>query len=220
MTDEEKAKTDEAIKKRIEGIFPSPEVASQVINMVVSERPPGWSKHSNAPYYKKIYADQLKPQIDKMIETGNSIIFYYSRWCNDETMMSRDTLYQRINQSLMYILVKMDPDKKYAQWRERVDIHRNHPAVKGILIEYVPGLSNVPSEQFIGEEVSPRADLPSWRKRMDVWLESDSMDPFVQEKLILTPDEVVTLKKELAGMSHIQAFVSPTTIKIVKMNVN
>src|SRR4051812_14140417 len=94
---------DKEIKKRIEGIFPNPQTASAIVDLVVHKRPKGWSRKSNATYYKEIYAKQMKESVDKMIETGNRLVYKYEVWCNeDDGNMSPGTLYLRINQSIRY----------------------------------------------------------------------------------------------------------------------
>lgn len=206
--------TDEKIKERLNGIFSSPEIASKVVNLVVHNRPAGWSRKSNAPYYKEIYAIQLKGEIDKMIESGKPLCFRYTTWCTDETRMSKQTLYNRINQSIRYLIEQLDIDRHYAKWYESVRVERVHNV--GIIISFVVGLDS--AGQFKAEQVEPKENEPIWKREMDAWLESDNIRPFCKEGLALTPQQVIDLSVELDTLSGIKASVTSSSVKIIRMN--
>lgn len=201
------------IKNRLKEIFPSPEVASAVVDLVVKgEKPQGWSRRSNAPYFKKIYAEQIKREVDKMIETKSSIVFRYSVWCNDNRM-SPSTLYNRINQSIRYLVEKMDHDNYYQHWYESVKVERRTKV--GVVIEYIAGMES--DEGFSAEPIMSREQMPLWKRKMEEWLEGDSIIPFVQEGLALTPDEILELKQQFAQLTSVAASITSSVIKIIKM---
>ena len=204
---------EEAIKKKLEAIFPSPEVASKVVDLVVKgSKPDGWSRHSNAPYYKKEYAESIRKSIDKMLESGTDIVYRYDVFCVN-TGVSKETLYLRINQSIRYLVERMDTaDNKYKNWYEAVNVTRERGV--GIVIRFVAGLHEAGSN-FEPEVLVPVAQQPVWKQRMYNWLESDREKPFIQEGLALSPDDITQLKLELHGLKTILASVSAATIKIV-----
>ena len=134
--------TDKQIRDKLESIFPSPEVVAKVVDLVVSDRPKGWSRRSNAPYFKEMYARQIKADVDTMIDTGKRIIFRYAIWCDEENGgVSKQTLYVRVNQSIRFLVEKMDtPDHRYYNWYQKVNIHQRQGL--GIEIEYILGFGS------------------------------------------------------------------------------
>ena len=210
---EEQDNTDEKIRNRLNQIFP-PQVASRVVDVVVSNRPSGWSRHSNAPYFKEVYGKQMRDDIEKMLANGKPLVYRYGVWCTDETGMSKGTLYTRINQSIRYVVEKMDtPDKRYSSWYDRVRVHRRSGV--GVMIEFIAGLHE--GEEFKGEEVEPREHMPVWRREMEDWLESDSMIPFCKEGLALSPDEIEQLKQQFAQLTNVMSSITSASVKIVKL---
>jgi hypothetical protein len=185
---------EERKRKFVEDIFPSPEVASRIVDIVVHNKPQGWSRKSNAPYYKEIYALRTKKHIDIMMETKKDLTYFYATWCGEkDEKMSKQTLYVMINQSLRYLIDKLDtPDRKYGRWYETVRLKIMHNV--GIRISYIVGFGEG------GEDVVltiPDAEKPVWRQ-MENWLESDSNEPFCQEGLVLSPQEIRDIKEGLA----------------------
>lgn len=207
---------DNEIKTRLNSLFPNPEIASRVTDLVVpNKRPKGWSKHSNAPYYKAIYAKQIKHEIDRMVENNQDMITYrYSVWCNDDTGMSPNTLYSRINLSIRYLIDYLDTDNKYALWYETVRIEKKIGI--GVVIQTIPGLKGAKEDGFSAEFVEGKENLPVWRQAMDTYLESNSTVPFIKDGLILTPSEIVSMKNELCQLSNITFSVTSSCIKIIK----
>lgn len=206
--------TREEIRRTIQSIFPSPDVASQVVDLVVNKRPKGWSRKSNAPYYKKVFATQIKHWIDRMIESGNSIVYRYKDFCTDDTGMSESSLYIMVNQSIRFLIDNMDENGKYERWYDSVRTTRK-PGV-GIIVNYLPGLS--PLSQAQPEMAEPKETMPRWKQQMEEWLESDSTTPFIQEGLILSPEEIEALEVQFSQLSNVQASIKSSCIKIIKIN--
>ena len=205
----------EQIKKAADAIFPSPEVASKFVDMIVTNRPHGWSRHSNAPYYKEVYALHIKREIDKMIQSGNPIVFRYNQWC-EEGGMTPNTLYTRINQSIRYLIEKLDRDGKYKLWYEGITIRRKRGV--GIRMDYVAGLCEN-ATSLVADEVETETHTPKWKRDLDYWLESDNTTPFCQQGLALTPEEILSLKRELGGLSNVQCSIKSESVKVIKVNV-
>ncbi len=206
--------TEEKKKRFVNDIFPSPEVAARIVDIIVHNKPQGWSRKSNAPYYKELYALRTKKHIDMMIETKKDVTYYYAVWCGEkEEKMSRQTLYVMINQSIRYLLDKIDtPDRKYGKWWETVKVHIK-PGV-GIRLEYIVGFGEA------GEDITltvPDANKPVWKQQMENWLESDTTTPFCQENLILSPQEVKDLKESIGVLVNIQYSITMSHVKLIRI---
>ena len=211
--------SDQEIKKEIEKIFVNPNVAARLVNVATSTKPAGWSHRSNAPYYKRMYALEIQPFIDRMMVDKQDIIYRYVKWCTVETGISPTTLYFRVNQSIRYLVECMDtPDHKYGQWLELVNITRNRDV--GVLISYIPGFGKVDGVQLQPESVTPQSSKPVWVRKMDDWLEDDSnYEPYVKEGLNLTAQEVVDLKVRIYTLKNIQASINQDRVALIRLNV-
>lgn len=213
---------DEDINKKMEdrvrSIFPNPELAAQVVDLCVHKRPRGWSRKSQAPYYKEIYAKQIKQDIDKMIESGLPICWRYSVWCTEASGVTQATLYTRINQSIRYLVEQMDSlEHKYKQWQEMTRLSRSGGLGGGVVIEYIPGLREGAISNIHAETVLPIEQIPLWKRRLDDWIEDDRQTtPFVQEGLLLDEKQIFQLKIELSQLSSIQFSVKSDSVKVLK----
>lgn len=196
----------------LRAIFPDPVVAEKVVNLVVHKRPPGWSKKSNAPYYNEFYAKLMQKEIDKMVEGGVSVMYEYTRFCKaGRGGVSQGSLYARINQSIKYLVDNLDtPDKKYQQWQDVTKVRRTE---HGILLEFKPAM------EMDGQPLTAQPDKPKWLRGMDEWLESGDVTPYMQEHIALTPQEVASVKEQLAGLKGIMCMVTTTSIKIIRTNL-
>lgn len=206
---------DEKIKRRLSEIVPK-ELLTNLVDISTGSKPAGWSRKSQAPYFKEIFGAGMKKDIDQMIETGKPMLYRYTTWCTEGTKMSPNTLYQRVNQSIRYVVERMDtPERKYGRWYERVVTTR--PAGVGVLIQFVTGLGDtVGHGTFKAEQVEERESLPAWKVRMEDWLEGDDDSPFIQENLCLTPNEVASLKLQFATLTNVIASVKSSSVKIVR----
>lgn len=209
MSDEEKKIAD------IKSIFPDENVAARVVETVVHERPIGWDRKSNAPYYKEKFARSMKKDIDKMIREKCRLVYRYSVFCANG--QSKRTLYNRINQSIRYLLEKMDPERIYFRWYESVDIRQKSGL--GVTISFFPGLgmdgtgvSEEPGEAIISNT------MPAWRLEMEEWIESGEGQYWVREGLVLNPAEVQELKDQFTQTKGIMVSIKPTSIKLVRVN--
>ena len=202
----------EQIKNRICEIFPDEATASKIVNMVVTgKKPQGASRRSVWPYYNEKCGKQIRNEADAMIASGNPRICRYETW----TGVSPTTLYNRINQSIRYLLDHLDPDGKYKKWNASIFIDRKSNS-NGIMIRFIEGLSPTQNQEFIGEEIKPETMKSRWQIKLDDWLESDDVSPFVQEGLALNPQEIADVKASLCQVEDIQFFVSSSTIKVIK----
>jgi hypothetical protein len=219
MTTNASSPSDDGFKDRIKEIFVDPTVSEKIVNLVTTNRPPGWSHRSHATYYKKCYAMELKPCIDKMMIDKNPIIYKYSTWCSPSTGYSPQTIYNRVNQSLRYILDNMDDSKHtYAEWYELVNVRREKG--KGVVISYIPGFGNNDEETVLKpESIEPQNTKPIWYRRMDDWIEdNNNFEPFVKENLCLSDEEQIELKIRLSGLSNIQASITQDRVALIRLN--
>lgn len=203
------------MKKEI--TYPSPTLRS--LNTAgTAYKPQGWSKSSNAPYYKKENAEWIRADIDEMILNQKNLVYRYDKYCG-EGELSVNSFYQKINQSIRFLIDFMDEEGKYAAWYKSVRIHKE--AGLGIALTWRnSGLadSEPKTPDFVENEVGREAAyLPVWKQKMDTWLESDSTEPFIQERIILTNEEVLILEGELAQLVGIEYSVNQVSIKIVKV---
>jgi hypothetical protein len=206
---------DEKMKERLHQIFPSPHVASAMVDAIVHNRPAGWSRKSNAPYYKEIYGKQMKADIDKMIVSGKDLVFRYETWCDETFGMTPNTLYCRVNQSIRYVIEQMDADGKYRNWYERVRITREPK--NGVVIRFIAGLSDI--NPMSADIIEPKDEgRHRWLHRMDEWLESDDTIPFCAEGLAMSPEEMDKVRIQLQQLVGIQYSIRSESVKIIKTN--
>lgn len=195
---------------------PSAEAINKLFDYAVAKRPPNWSHGSSATYYKEHYANNLKEAIDKQLINREDIIYRYSVFCGpDEEIVSKATLYTRVNQSIRYLLDHMDEQKVYLAWKKVVRIERKKGV--GILLSIIPEMRN-PQADFSPDFVLPKEDMPIWKRKMEDWLEGDSKIPFVIEGLTLREDEVRETYIDLNRIKGIAAQVTSGSIKIVRTN--
>jgi len=207
---------DEEAKQLAKQIFVNPKIAERIVNIATSNKPAGWSHRSNAPYYKRVYGEEIKELIDQMMSSGQTIVYGYKEFC-EESKMSPQTLYNRVNQSLRYLIECMDtPDHKYAQWSELVKVERVRGV--GVTISYVVGLGPDSEEKVKAKLVEPKSSKPVWERKMDEWLEdSDNFEPYVKENLALTPDEIVSLKIRINALENIEASITTDRVALIRL---
>lgn len=196
---------------KISHVFPQ-EAAANLVKQIVSKRPSGWSSRSNSPYYTDECGKQMREVANRMIETGEPVVYSYDIWCAPPRGMSQNTLYTRINQSIRYLVERLDPNGLYRRWYDSVAIERNHKR-GGIIVQLKTG---VLLPDFAPRQVEPAKNLPNWKRDLDNWLESDEMKPFNKERLCLTIEEINQLKLELSGLKSIMFSVDARSVKVIK----
>lgn len=176
-------------------------------------KPPGWSRKSNAPYYKEAYALQVKVWIDKMIQTKEALFFSFDQWCVNG--MSRQTFYNRLNQSVRYLLDYLDPTLEYKTWYDST--RRNTaPNKLGIIWEY-RCVSNIEPTTLGSLTISDKNEItPEWLIKLRNWIESSSSTPFVVQNLVLTKEQVHALEAELNQIPSLTYQISYNAIMVVK----
>jgi len=127
--------TEQALSNKVRAVFTDPNMQSKVVNLLVHNKPLGWHRRSNAPYYKEKYALDVKRAFDKMMETGKEQCYYYSTF-REKYGIERSTLYTRIYQGARYLVEKMDTaDGKYAKFLRNLIISRRRCFVVGMFVQ-------------------------------------------------------------------------------------
>lgn len=212
MPDEPEQNLEDKIKEQVRSLFADPITANRIINAATRTKPPGWGENSNGPYYKPFYANALKQLVDKMIDTKLSIEYRYATHCSEGGKTPR-SLYAMVNQSINFLCNELDtPDNKYKTWKQEVNIHQSS---LGIVIEYIPEIAKGHSKS--GTLVPNTSTLPIWKRKMNDWLEGSTKEPFVQEGLLLTQEEVRELKLELGQLPTVMADVKPGSVRIIRL---
>lgn len=195
----------------IRDFFRDPSVAKAVIDLVVHKKPVGWSRRSNAPYYKREYALEMKNMIDEMLKTREDQVFMY----RDFPRLASSSLYLKVNQALRYLVEKMDTeDKLYARWYEMVHISQERGV--GVRISFIEELRTSAVSSFKPRAISSAANTPQWKQQVDEYLESDEVKPLHIDKLCLTQDDVKATRESLQSVKGIMFTVFAHEIKIIK----
>ena len=207
--------SEDAVKEAIKSIFVAPEVVAKVVETVVpGKRPAGWSRKSNATYYNEHCALQLKQVLDAMSVDRQDRIYRYDEWKH----LSPTTVYIRINQSLNYLLDRLDPDKKYKDMCQRICIRRSRQH-NGVVIQFLEEYRATDTSSFLPSAVIPNAQAPKWKDKMEKWIEESvpGDKPFVQENLMLSNDDIRELKLQFAGVKNIAASITARSVKLIKI---
>ncbi len=205
-----------AMAARLRTIFTDKQVQKQIVETVVHNRPLGWSRKSQATYYKERYALELKGVLDDMMATNKEFCFGYE-WFQKTFGLGKDSLYLRVYQSMRYLIEKLDPDKIYQKfWEEKIDMHRERG--KGVTLRFKKEFQ-VGGPSFIPSEVMPQSEDPKWRQSMNVWLESNDTSTFQQNNIILSPEEIAALEIQLDALGDsIMSSITAHSIKLIKRN--
>lgn len=181
----------------------------------IIDRPAGHSKASVSPYYKERFALQLKPWLDKMIENKEDIIFLYS----DFNWVSKNSLYLLLNQAFKYLLEHMDPDGKYAELRQIIEVRRakdTHGMPRGVSFQYAKDVK-LGANQFKGTTMQ---EMDKWRQEMEEYLESGEVNqPFYRDKLVISRAEREELEDLLSQFADIIYNITANSIKLVRIQV-
>lgn len=207
MTDDTQKQAAHAVRD----FFKDPRVAEAVVDLAVRKRPPGWSKRSNAPYYKEVYALQMKRVVDDMLDTRQDQVYFFK----DFPRTSPTTLYLRIHQSIHYLIDYLDTeDKRYAKWNEMISITRERKT--GIRLSFIEGVRTAQMENFTPRAAIPKSEIPKWKQSVEEYLESSRTSPLHITGLMLTPDDIKHAKESLTGVAGILFRITSSEIKIIK----
>lgn len=222
MSEEIKEETNNSIRKRINEIFPNHAISSALVNLVVNKKPVGWGRKSVAPYYTKQCGEQMKQDIDKMLNENGCLVYEYKRFVH--LGISKKTLYQRLNQSIIYVIEQMDDEQQtYRKWYECVKLDK-HSRSDAIVIDFHPGIRasfeggalKVEAESTSGTIEIPNT-MPAWRIEMEDFIENGKVGTtYMKDGLLLNKAEVDEFKKDFSEVKGLMFHVDFKTIKLVK----
>lgn len=212
--------TDDKIKQKLNKVFVNPQLQSAIVDAVVYSRPHGWGRRSVAPYYKERFGKEMKPILDEMIKTREDQLFEYEDF-KKKFGISKETLYLRINQSMRYVIDKMDDvDHTYGRFCEMVEVNRERNV--GVIIRFRPECREGEVSNFVPKAVEPKDSLPVWREQLNEFLENSTPGdkPFFKEKLALTPEQIQDLTDSLTGIGGILFNVTSYSVKVIRVNTS
>jgi hypothetical protein len=193
-------------EKKITVTFPNGQTASRVVDLIVHNKPIGWSRKSYASYYTEDYGKMVQRIADKMIESKHPMVIRL-----DTQSCTMNTLYLRVNQGFRYLADNMDSDGKYKKFLCSVRISRK--SGEGLSIEFKDSAEDLIAEDFVSEK-----DMPKWKAQLDEYLESDNpeAEPFHKTGLLLNPEDIRQLKLELGELKNIIFSVDSREVKVIK----
>jgi len=207
----------ETFDDKLKRVFVDPKVQAAVVDQVIRKKPKGWGRHSNAPYYSEVYGKQLQVVVDAMMIDRQPRCYFYDEYLKKHGV-SKETLYLRVNQSRLWLLEQMDPDGRYTKFFSLVEIHRERGV--GVIIRYKPEFQDGDDSDFAPRTVLPVNEMPRWKKEVDEFLENASAgDKKHIDKLALSPDDILQLKIQLAGLKDVISNITAFEIKLVKINL-
>ena len=208
--------SEEAMAIRLRTMFTNKQVQAKMVEAIVTNKPVGWGRKSQATYFKEPYALELKKILDDMIATNKEFCFSY-KWFEETFGLGKDTLYARVYQSMRYLTEKLDPDGIYKKFLdERVAVRRERG--RGVVLRFQQAYQQG-GPVFEPVEVISASEEPKWRQRMNTWLESEDDSPFIQSNVILSPEEITSIEIQLAALGdHVMSSITSHSIKLIKCN--
>lgn len=180
-------------------------------------RPKKFSYTSNTPYYREMYAIQMREVLDNIYATKRPQLWKYSDWPDYKPT----TLYQRASYGLLFLVDHMDPDGKYLALKT---VLRIHPVPKKDSIGLAIYIRRDIDVNTL--DVNPRAFLPRHfdeegkeiLSMIDSYLtNSDRKEPF-EINCILTPKVIGLIQAQLFPLEGSIIFnVDECHVKIVKL---
>lgn len=189
----------------------------KVVDLLVRKRPHGWGRRSVAPYFKEVFGKEAKAVLDEMMESRQDQVYDYHHF-QSKFGINANTLYLRVNQSIMYVVEMMDtPDRKYARFCQMFTVRRKRGV--GVVLEFRPECRDGAVSDFKPKPVEAVEEQPKWMQRMHKFLEEGEVgETFLQEKLVLTREEIETLENALK-VPGVLCNITSYSVKILKIAV-
>jgi hypothetical protein len=181
-----------------------------------SLRPKHLSKNSNLPYYKEIYAIEIREVFDKIIETKKPYLWKYSEWSEYKPT----TLYQRVCCGAKFLIDHLDPDGKYSYLRDCVDIgpvpNSKNPIGLGIRFKRCidPETMRHDPKRFMPKNIS---DLKEVILIIDDYLQDSNRHEPLDIPCVLLLEHQEVLINQYAALNNVIMNVDSKHIKIVKL---
>lgn len=208
---------EDVMSQRLKNIFQNPQAQAKAVDLIVHNKPLGWSRRANAPYYKELYGKQMLEVLDKMMENKEDVVWHYVDFCK-QLGITQDTLYTRINQSLRYLFDKLDTaDNKYKKFYERCRLERQRGT--GIVLHIRRDMQDGVTENMSPRKLEPTEEIPKWKKKVDEFLTQSKVgEDLCLTNLALYPDQITQLRIQLAPLTCFFCNITSHTIKIVHIN--
>jgi len=180
-----------------------------------SRRPKRLSQNSNTPYYKEIYALEIKEVFDVLLETKRPQLWKYSDWSE----YTPGTLYQRVCWGCRFLLDHLDPVGKYATLREAIEISPvpiKEPIGLGIRFKrnYDPETLKHNPRFFLSKKVD---DFKELCDIIDEYLKDETRtQPLDLPCLLITTDQQ-RIKDQYGTINSIIMNIDDKHIKVVKL---
>lgn len=174
-------------------------------------RPIAWSKASNATYYRKRYAEELKEVIDAMILDSEDRLLRFTSF----PQLSKKSLYIKVNQSFLYLVNEMDTeDSRYRTAKENICITRESEGVRLSWAKSTDSISNA-------EIVKPKQEEKTWKIQLDKFLEDGKPNTKLHiSGLMLTDEEVTDVVTSLNQLKNVVHIITRAEIKVVKLDTS
>lgn len=143
-----------------------------------SKKPRKWASGSVASYYNTKYANWLKPTLDAMMGDRDNDRFFPK---DSYGYTSSTSLRIRIEQAFQFIIDHEDPDGRYAQLRELLDIH---PHKSGVRLKWE-------IKKNMGIAISKDEEGAAWKREL-VQFSADAThgQEYKNTKVFLSDDDI------------------------------
>lgn len=201
--------------EQLKTVLKDPTMQAKAVDMLVRKRPMGWGRRSIAPYFKECFGMEAKAVLDEMMKSRQDQVYDYHTF-KTKFGINENTLYLRVNQSIMYVCEMMDdPQRTYGRFCEMFTVKRKRGI--GVVLEFRPECREGAVSDFKPKPIDPQEEVPKWKQRMHKFLEEgDVGDTFLQERLVLTRDEIKALEDSLK-VPGVMCNITSYSVKILKV---
>jgi len=195
-----------------------PKKAVQAIIGESKPKEPRQSRHNRRmPYYRKRFALQIQTIIDQMIaehKTGvhEDRFFAYAAY---ENVLSKNSLYLKINQSLLYLRCELDPTGIYGEFYEMIMIKRMED---GIRLTYQRDIIEGKEADLVATKVLPLEEQKVvYRTQIDKFIEEGKAgEQLIITKLHLSQEEIDNIEASICQLDNIVSKIHANRIWMAK----
>lgn len=168
-----------------------------------------WNRRTVMSYYKEPFAKELQVVLDGMLLDEEDREFRFV----DFPRYTKNTLYAKINQSWLYLVDCLDPDKKYVALRQRTEIKTTKT---GIRIKFTTPGSEIPLHAV---KVEKEVFTHKWKDKFDDFVENGKIGEKLHlTKLSLSEEDIQDLKMSLYSIDSILHRITTSEIKLIKID--
>lgn len=182
--------------------------AKMILEQQTKIRPRGWSKKSRSPYYTEECAYNMKEIFDSMIQDGKRRVMYFK----DYPKVREETLLQKVNQGKLYLLQRLDPDGKYAQFCAKLFIR--HRRGIGLIFDLSRPIAKLITSPLMEND---EIEIVELREDINNFLSEGKIGEKLERiGLSLSPENLEEIENMLEGVPNILSKVTLNSIKIIK----